>query len=285
MIKKHSNKNHYLSTPEGIWVRDFTTSGLPYLDLNSGLFDGKDYQTIVNNELKNKLVRIPQFQEEGFAYDTVCIMSDGYQAKEKIKQLETADRRTCLIAINHVLDVWSPTSRRIIDFYVTNNPYPAAMNCFPKALPKQKLPRLIASTRTNSDFIRKYPAIKYFYTPVPDKSFGMTTKSDLMIDDYRNPVCAALVLAFHMKAKKIVLFCCDDCFPQERAGGIPAREGMWMYPSHLKANHIIDACCFWLKKRKVEVIDHSSGPVYQNASYIEIEKVADYLGGNKERDE
>jgi hypothetical protein len=45
---------------------------------------------------------------------------------------------------------------------------------------------------------------------------------------------------------------------------------------------VIDACCYWLKSKKVEVADHSSGAIYENASYIDFSQIADYLAGDKE---
>ncbi len=45
MIKKHGNKNEYLLTENGLWVRNFTKTA-PYEDINDNLITESDYEFI-----------------------------------------------------------------------------------------------------------------------------------------------------------------------------------------------------------------------------------------------
>jgi hypothetical protein len=97
------------------------------------------------------------------------------------------------------------------------------------------------------------------------------------IDDYRNPVCAAIDLAFRFEARRIMLLCCDDSFKDPRDAAEELENGLYTYPQHLRLQDIIDAKAFWLnqyKDRKIKVCDYSAGRKYDNITYINTDEQA-----------
>ena len=78
-IKKASDGNKYYLTPQGMWVRDFTTEQVPYIDLNQTI-ENKDYFTFLQNETKNSLDKYTWIDSENFHIRDVVIVSDGVVA-------------------------------------------------------------------------------------------------------------------------------------------------------------------------------------------------------------
>ena len=103
-------------------------------------------------------------------------------------------------------------------------------------------------------------------------------ESHVFIDDYRNPVCAALGIAYRMNAKKIMLFCCDDSFVDERPAAEKLENGLWAYPQHKISYRIIDGIGYWLKEKEIGIMNHSSGIKYVNIPYISQENLLNYFG-------
>jgi hypothetical protein len=101
------------------------------------------------------------------------------------------------------------------------------------------------------------------------------------IDDYRNSICAAILLAFRFHVRKLLLFCCDDAFDIERPASEKLENGLWIYPQQNVAHDLIDANLYWLSNQEYEVAikDHSSGPKYKNAGYIPMEGILDFFKG------
>jgi hypothetical protein len=110
---------------------------------------------------------------------------------------------------------------------------------------------------------------------VPEVKFGVERKETYYIDDYRNPICAAIGFAHQFGAEKILLLCCDDSFKEKRDFSVELHNGLHTYPHHVRSQEIIDANLYWLthqENKEVKVADWSSGGEYKNAEYISDEE-------------
>lgn len=270
IIKNHRNKNKYLLTPSGMWVRNLSTPAAAE-DIND-LIPESDYRTILENEMKNATLNIASIDAESIFAPNVIIVSDGYKFEEKqhILQKFPQDKVT-IIGTNRALAKWARHTR--MDWYVANNPYRECMTYLPS---HSYYPRCIVSNRTNPEFIKRYRArlgVVYRYTPVSDGKFASNyfQAPIYYVDDYRNSICAAMSLAFRWEVQRLMLFCCDSVFEGERPGAIQLPNGLWMYPQHEMAHDMIDGISYWLKSREhinVKIADHSAGPEYKNLTYI-----------------
>ena len=261
MIKKRY-KTEYYYVGNDLWVRDFTKETLYQIDIND-LTPIADMQLMLENEIQNKTIIRQAIESEHLEWPTVAIIGDGFNFAVKQKILDRLAPEVILIGVNNAMNLWSVQRR--LNFYVINNPFQEAIRYLPKR--PQPRPRIIASQRTNPEFLKKYNGIVYHYTPTPSEKFSTKTESKWLIDDYRNPICAAICLAFKFNAKKLLLFCCDSSFRDERPGAEKLPNGLWMYPQQNTANRLIDGCLHWLTQQ-VEVRNHSSGPEWMNANYI-----------------
>lgn len=274
IIKNHSNKNQYFLTSTGLWVRNFV-NGLYYEDINK-LTTQSDYDLILKNEMKNATLNIPSIDTENYFYPNITIVSDGFKFEEKQHLLKGIN--AIIIGTNRSLNKWKDWK---MDWYVTNNPYPSCMTYLPTN--HNYHPKCIVSTRTNPDFISKYRSrlgVIYRYSPVKDKKFSSNyfAKPLYYVDDYRNPICASISLAYKWGVQKLLLFCCDDVFDTERPGS--KKEGnFWMYPQHNIAKGLIEGNLYWMNSSeylKVKIANHSSVE-YKNASYIKEEDIKDFF--------
>jgi hypothetical protein len=287
IITKKSTKNEYFLTRDGIWVRNFCKSAVPFVDINR-MVTG-EYQLLLSNEVENIRRRYVPVDSEGIVRRKVVIVSDGYGFPERQKMLAMLPgNEVTVIGVNKALSKWNLVGddcpeglKRAMAFYVVNNPYPEAMSFLPK---KRYFPKCVASLRTHPGFLEAYRGNVYTYSPVAGADYAGPANSDFRIDDYRNPVCAALGLAHHFGAEKVMLFCCDDSFDGERPGAVRLENGLWHYPQQEVSHRIIDANLYWLDKSGVQVADFSSGPKYEHATYINDEKgmKSFFDGGNNE---
>jgi hypothetical protein len=291
-IRKHENKNEYIRTPEGFWVRNFTKAIATPRDIN-GSIDKDDYRCIINNEFNNKRAKLYAIDEYKIEHPHIVIVSDGYKFEEKqwlLPNVPTA----AIIGVNGALAKWKlvgdgcPTEKRRAMYYVVNNPYEECMSFYPRK--HRYFPMCIASTRTNHKFIEKYQGEVYRYTPTPEEGFTAIKEenAEYKIDDYRNAICAAIGLAYRFGVMKLLLLCCDDAFEEERPGAISTEKGTWMYPQQKISHNLIDANLHWLKQQEaeIEIAEYSSGPYYKNATYIETEEeVTDFFKIENEREE
>lgn len=281
MIKKHKNKNNYL-VQDGIYIRDFTSQNVPYIDLNN-ILENQDYDLCMENELNNITCKYPTIDNEQFVHKKIVIISDGYDFDKKQEMLINLPKDVAIIAVNGSLKKWRLLPRlsglgKSINYYVVNNPYHESINFIPDI--HQYYPKCIASIRTNTKFLKKYNGMKYLYFPTINEKFsGAGVKCDYYIDDYRNPVCAALGLAYRFGAVKILLFCCDDSFKDNRPGSIKLDNDLYCYPQQNISKNIIDANCYWFKKEKISITDSSSAGKYDNIAYIKSEeqKILEYF--------
>lgn len=277
VVRKHKNGNDYLYSGN-VWVRNFTKKESPEKDITN-LYKKDDFNLILKNELKNQ--SYPVISEENFNFKKIVIVSDGYDFEKKHLLLSKLPQDVCILAVNGALNKWKLFSyetpeenRRTINGYVINNPYSESMKFMPKKDSKY-FPVCISSIRTNFEFLKKYLGDVYTYYPSFNKDFGHDVPQRYHVDDYRNPVCAAISLAYRFNVNKLMLFCCDDSFEEERPNSVRLENGLWSYKPLLQSQDIIDGKFYWLKKfenEKIEVADFSSGKEYNNASYIKNEE-------------
>lgn len=272
--KIKSTKNEYVFAGN-CWVRNFTQLGVNPVDL-SNLSRPEDQRMMVANELVNDTLGAANIADENFHFSKVLIVSDGYDfEKRHLFTSQLSD--VAVIAINGALRKWTlyghgKTQAKAINLYVVNNPYAECMYY----MPTNYFPTCLLSARTYPQFAQQYHGMKYVYAPTPSPGFGVqTAKVRYTVDDYRNPICAALVMAYRLQASKIMLLCCDDSFDGERPGSAKLTNGLWTYPQHLRTHDIIDANLFWLTERTaVQVADYSLGGEYEHAVYIKSDEEA-----------
>lgn len=267
---------------DGIYVRDFTAYGVTPIDLNK-IIAVEDYSLYVENEYENISQKYPGVDNENNIHPDVVIVSDGYGFNERQKILASLPKNIAIIGVNGALKKWQMVGeqaelKRAMNYYVVNNPYNECLNFLPNN--HRYYPKCISSTRTNPKFLREYQGLKFLFAPTENENFsGLKLRQNYQIDDYRNPICAALNLAYQFKSRRILLFCCDDAFADERPGAIQLENRLWSYPQQLKSHKVIDAMCYWLNHKKISVADFSNSGKYDYASYISEEKdVMRYFG-------
>jgi hypothetical protein len=274
VIRKHSNKNQYLLS-EGIWVRNFSNKSVPPADVNN-LNSMEDYRIFHHNELENYKKRHTKIDAENVIRKLAVIVSDGFDFDRKHKILADLPKEVSIIAVNGALKKWRlMDKKKSISFYVVNNPYNECLSFLPS---HHQFPRCIASTRTNPEFLSNYRGIIHTYCPALDTRYsGPNFNPQFRIDDYRNPVCAAIGLCHQFDVEKLALFCCDDSFDPERQASVLLPNGLWTYPQHVLSQKIIDANLYWLAQTGVEIANSSSGIDLVNAKYIREEEVKDFF--------
>lgn len=270
-IKIHSTKNEYLYAGDGFWVRNFTKFPLKPYDINESLASTRDIKIFIENELQNNKKLLPKIDSEEIIAENIIIVSDGLLFEKKQKILEELPKDIVVIGVNGSLKEWNCNRR--MNYYVVNNPYKECMDYLPKNFKTN--PRVIASTKTYSDFIINYKGLIYLYSPVNNRMYnGVYTNSEYFIDDYRNSICAAIGLAYHFSVKNLFLLCCDDVKEKEKPGMVKI-ENYWLYPQQITAHKLIDANLYWLKKIKIGY--NSYGLKYNNANYIEEENIKKFF--------
>jgi hypothetical protein len=271
MIKKHKSRNEYFITEDGIFVRNLCKEDVPSIDINKLILE-KDCKLFLENAIFQKKLGINDFQFSANRCEDIVVVSDGYDFDKKQSVLEKLPRKVRILAVNGALKKWK--CRRNINWYIVNNPYTECK----RFLIDSKVP-CVAATRTSSEFIKKYKGQVYTYYPTPNCQFtDIRNESHIFIDDYRNPVCAAIGIAHRMGGKRIMLFCCDDSFADERAAAEKLENGLWAYPQHIISYHIIDAIGHWLKEKEISIMNHSSGIKYINIPYIGQESLLNFFG-------
>jgi len=286
-IRKHSNGNEYIFSG-GVWVRNFTKTKIKSIQL-SHMFEKEDFDTIIKNEQLNKT--FPLICDEILHFKKIVIVSDGFDFEKKQKILSYIPKDVCILAINRSLHKWkllSPSipveDRRPINAYVVNNPYEKANSYLPDKF-SQYYPTCVASIRSNNDFLKKYKGNVYVYRPSFELNFGKESSDRYTIDDYRNPICACIGLAYQFGVEKLLLFCCDDSFEEKREDSVLLSNGLYTYKPLLKSYDIVDANLYWLKnfsKEKIHVVNHSSGADYKNASYINEKEISSFFADDSE---
>ena len=264
MIKNHRNKNDYYYAGNGLWVRNFMKKSAAPIDINN-LIPEADMMTMLNNESNNHNKMLQRIDTETISHDKIAIIADGYKFTEKHKLLEILPSDVVVIGIGETLARWE--SSRKMQYYIVNNPFDDCLHLLPK---QQKVfPKCIASMRTNPGFVEKFNGIVYSYSPTPTTTFsGQKPEADYLIDDYRNPICAAVGVAYRFSVQKLLLICCDDVYKEHRPATEKLNNGLWMYPQQKVAHDLIDGNLYWLKTANIKLGYCSEGPEYKNAGYI-----------------
>lgn len=280
IVKKHPNGNQYLLSEHGKWVRNFTLDGKIYHDLNNTI-EHKDHFRFLENEISNASLRLSWIDTEKNYHPNIVIVSDGYDFNNRHQFLNSLPKDITIIGVNGALAKWN-NLQRSLNYYVVNNPYEECMKYFPRRL--KNFPKCIASVRTYHEFLKIYRGTKYKYYPVNESNFTSIGAKEVewQIDDYRNPICAAIGLAYHFGVENLLLYCCDDSFADERASSEKLENGLYLYPQQAVANGIIDANLYWLGSQpynQVNVGNYSSGPNLLNARNInKTEDILDFFG-------
>lgn len=270
-IKKHRNHNQYLLTEDNIWIRDVTAKNKPAIDINN-LISKSEYASLIDNEITNFKSRKMNIEDQEINFKKLAIISDGYQFEEKQSILESLPKDVVIIAVNGALKKWNLIGKRRINLYLVNNPFKESLSFLPK---HKYFPKCIASNRTFPEFIEKYKGDVAFYSPTPNEHYcGYRNDSTYFVDDYRSSICAALNLSRRFSVEKILIFCCDDVFKEERNGSVKI-DDLWCYPQQLMAQRTIDGCLFWLGKEAK--IAHHSKAKFKNAAYIEASEVTEFF--------
>ena len=280
ILKKHKNRNEYAVTSDGVWVRNFNLPDVSPIDVNNFLNE-TEYHYILNNEFKNKKVK---FNNQINKFSNIVIISDGYDFTKKQEILaQLPYKEVAIFATNGALKNWKLVGKncpipmqRNINWFVINNPYPECKKFLP--ITHSYYPRCLASSRTNTEFISKYKGDIVLYQPTSGEKYsGLFSNSEGIIDDYRNPICAAISLAHRCGVQKLVLLCCDDSFEKERPAAEQLDNGLWCYPQQKVSQRIIDANLYWLSQSGVKIRDCSSGMKYNYANEISLEKISDFF--------
>jgi hypothetical protein len=253
------------------------------VDIN-GFVREKDQRLLIENELACQALLVPEIGSDDLpTFQKVVIVSDGYQFNEKKSVLYNLPKDVCVIGTNRTLARWDVDEdgiiKRRMDYYFVNNPFSECISFIPR---HKYRPRCICSIRTNAAFLKKYKGQLFHYIPTPDKSLGQIMGAGQTLDDYRNPICGALSLAIKCGAQRILFFCCDDVFKESRPAAEQLPNGMWMYPQHKTTHELLDGMLYWLKGRDgdesiTKIANHSAGPDYENANYISLEAIQEFL--------
>lgn len=292
-IKKFQDQNEYLLTEDGIWVRNFCPGD--ELSLRTAvnfneLASLRDCQLFLKNEVENQKLNSNRISGESIFLPKIVVVSDGFGFAEKHALLAALPYKdVAIFGVNGSLAKWSLIERlspeglsRTMKFFIANNPYGECLRHLPT---KHKyFPNCIASTRTNHQFTRQYGGTIFFYRPAKERNYsGLKMSAQYLVDDYRNPICAAIGLAFRFGVQKLLLLCCDDSFSDERPGSEHLENGLFTYPQHLVSQRIIDANLFWLAKNKeIKIANCSSGINLTNAPYIPTEGIVDFFRDENE---
>ena len=271
---KKIKNNEFIKTPNyGFWIRNFCNNSSQVIDVNKTI-DEKEYFLLLKNEFENNRKKYPWADSENNNFNTAIIVSDGYDFDE-IHLLLKKINGVCLIGVNNSLKKWNNTSTSL-GYYVVNNPYEDCLRFLPS---KKNLPRCIASNRTYPEFLENYNGVKYKYSPANEESINLNKSSDgyCQIDDYRNPICASINMAYKFNCSEIILLCCDDSFKDNKPGSVLLENGLYNYPQQNIANEIIDCCLYWFAKNGRKAYYHCNGKKFDNAEYIKKEDIKNYL--------
>lgn len=277
-IKKVSNGNEYLLTKSNIWVRNFNKELVPYIDINSSFRDA-NFGAFYKNERENEFLNASSIDRENIELEKVIIISDGYDFKNKVQIVKDLPRDIKIIAINGALANW-PLTERYPNYYLINNPYLESMKFFPRKLKSH--PTCLASTKTYSEFLKNYRGVIITYNAVDEVYYKCRKSIEpvFQIDDYRNPICAAIQLAYMFNPQKIFLLGCDDSFENERPSAEKLDNGLYQYPQQRTAHELIDAKLFWIKTlvyQEINLYYNSHGLKFENATYIDEEEILNIL--------
>jgi len=279
-IKKHPNKNQYYLSEDNIWVRDFTRLNTANVDINTS--NKQDFDVFFGNEITNRRRKYPRIDNEHLSFESIIIVSDGYNFNNLHRHLAEIPYKTAAIfAVNGALKKWDLIKndpKRSINYYVLNNPFTESLSFLPKT--HRYFPPCIASSRTYPEFLECYPGDKYLYIPAYNNYYKTPFEQpNYYIDDYRNAICAAIGLAYRCNVRRLLMFCCDDVFKDERPAAIQLENGLWTYPQQMISHNLINSNLYWLKTTGVSIGMTGHGPKFVYSEYINESLILDFLKG------
>lgn len=276
-IKKYRNNEYILA--DGVWVRNPAVNAKA-IDINCMIRD--EISMLLSNEQKNSRLSYMHMEEAaGSPVTDFVVASDGFGWNERQLALGgLPNSSVSVLGVNGSLAKWlmvgeAAKVKRTMAFYVVNNPYRECMAFLPRS--HRYFPNLVASTRTNPEFLAMYRNQPYIYKSTPDLDYAGSWDVGTTLDDYRNPVCAAISLAVKRGARRILLLCCDEAFEEERPGAVKMKNGLHQYPQQIMCQRIIDKQLFWLGRMGIKVGDCSSGVEYEHAEYIKPEDIVGFF--------
>ena len=267
-IKKIKNSEYIKTKSYDYWIKNFTKNS-PASDLNSTITE-QEYFLFLENEFNNNLGRYAWLEPEDHYCRSAIIISDGYDFEETHKSLKRK-KDVCIIGVNNTLNKWK-NENCDLNFYLINNPY---RDCLKFLSKKRNLPKCISSNRTNYEFLNRYKGFIHRYSPANEEkiNFNKASESLLQIEDYRNPICAAINISFRFGCENFLLLCTDDSFKENRPGSIHLENGYYCFPQQNFATEVIDGCLYWLKKNKNNIFYNSKSKKLENATYINSEDI------------
>lgn len=271
-IKKTSDRAKYVLSGDAGWVRDFTgTSGV----ILSDTYDTDSLRIAVANESVNRTYNLPMIDRESITSPHVVVVSDGTDLQAVLPLVNVLSKqKTLIIGVNNSLSAQEFFPR----YYLSNHPGEESLSLIPR---QRVLPNLIASCRTNSSFVRKYRqrgGVAFVYVPTPSHRFSSNLfKSNFTIDDYRNPICAAINFAYRWGAMRFTLFAPHDYYSESKAGTQKIRDGVNIYPQQTTAHNYVDGCLYWLREHGCETTAVTSGPIFSNATTLMPHEAEDFF--------
>jgi hypothetical protein len=272
-LKKHLNQNEYAKVGK-YWVRNFSAPSIKPWDINNFYYD-VNLKEIIDNEMKNSRTNSSILENQVFSkYRNFLIVSDGY-GFDNHKNFSNLPPSVCLIVVNQAARLWECS--RLPDFFLINNPSKLCMTSYPTRI----FPQLIANKRTNNEFIKRYPNIVYFYDSVPDSYYQSVVNGDSAdhIDDYRNPICAAIGIINRFAKGNIFLAFCSSAYSNKRDGMIEVSPEIYQYEPQRTADQLIDANLFFYKFGRPNSNIFYTG--YKNnfkfAKYVDLPELIGYL--------
>ena len=273
-FKKHKNTNEYLRVGN-YWIRNFSGESLRPIDINNFYYN-IPLQNIIDNEMRNGNLRHPQLEPEIFSkYTNLLIVSDGLGFYDNHELFKSINSSTCVITVNQAARFWNASI--FPDYFLVNNPDDSCL----VGLPIKRFPKLIASRKTSHSFLQKYKNIVCMYDAVPDDYYEshISKNSEHRLDDYRNPICAAISLANKFFHGNIFLAFCSSAYKEQREGTVEIEPGVYQYPPQKTADEIIDGNLFWYRAGHMQSKIFHTGikNSYKFSKYVEPAVMAEII--------
>lgn len=265
-VKVNEDRNEY-SKSDDIWIRNPNKQNVSPIDINN-YFNEEEIKILVENEIKNSKLNIPDIEIENFNWETVVIVSNGYGFYKNHKNIFdkiNISQKKVVLSVNNSLRFWE--SAKVPQYYLINQLNPPTNIKF--------LPILIASKRCNHEYIKKYRNMKYFYTNTPSYLFAspITKGASFFIDDYRNPIVAAFNCAMHFNTKRIFLAFCSEGYESFKDGMEKVDDEKYIYPQQKLANDVVNKNIFWnkIQNNQLQVFYTGLKKSFSFAKYLEEE--------------
>jgi hypothetical protein len=245
-IKIHKNKNEYFLTDDKIWIRNFAKSNVKPVDINN-FYSESEIQLLLINETKNHEVETFDFTSEIKTCKKILIISDGYGFKDSSQWIDQLPSDVKIITNYGACRFWN--AKRLPDYMVITNPFDDAL----VYLPERIFPILIASSRTNNNFVKRYANTIIKYYPTPDEKYEspVSHSNPVHIDECRSSIAASINIAFKMNCEKLCIAYPINAYEKQR----PATEKienteLFCYPQQKISMNVIEGNIFWYKLGK-----------------------------------